>query len=62
MDRNNKTIPIKYANYDFAKPYITKYIKGETKKLALGYDKNYILKNISILNWFNNTGVKYIMI
>ena len=62
LDRNNKTIPIKYANYDFAKPYIIKYIKGETKKLVLGYDKNYILKNISILNGFNDTGVKYLMI
>ena len=62
LDRNNKSIPIKYANYDIAKPYITKYIKGETKKLILGYDRNYNLKNIAILNGFNDTGVKYLMI
>ena len=62
VDKNNKNIPIKYSNFDISKPYITKYIKGEVKKLTIGYDKNYNLKNIVILNGFNDTGVKYLIV
>ena len=62
LDKNNKIIPIKYANFDINKPYIAKYIKGETKQLIIGYDKNYYLKNIIILNGLNDTGVKYLTI
>ena len=62
LDKNNRSIPIKYANFDVGKPYIAKYLKGETKKLILGYNKKYNLKHILILNGFNDTGVKYLMI
>ena len=32
------------------------------KKLTIEYDSNYILKNIIILNGFNDTGIKYLLI
>ena len=62
IDKNNKSIPIKNANFDFTKPYITKFIKGEIKKLTIEYETNYILKNIVILNGFNDTGIKYLLV
>ena len=62
LDRNNKSIPIKNANFDITKPYIAKYIKGDIKKLIIGYEKDYNLKNIVILNGFNDSGIKSLMI
>ena len=62
LDKNNRNIPIKYANFDTSKPYIAKFIKGETKKLIIGYDKNYSLKHLVILNGFNDTGIKFLII
>ena len=62
LDKNNKNIPIKNANFDTTKPYQMKYIKGDIKKLTIEYDSNYILKNIIILNGFNDTGIKYLLI
>ena len=61
-DKNNKNLPIKYSNYDTTKPYIAKYIKGESKKLIIGFDKKYNLKNIVIINGFNDIGVKNLLI
>ena len=62
LDKNNKNIPIKNANFDTTKPYQMKYIKGDIKKLTIEYESNYTLKNIIILNGFNDTGIKYLLI
>ena len=62
LDKSKKNIPIIFSNFEIAKPYITKFIKGETKKLIIGYDKKYSLKQIVIVNGFNDTGVKHLII
>ena len=62
IDKNNKNIPIKNSNFDITKPYLTKYIKGELKKLTIEYESNYALKNIVISNGFNDTGIKYLLV
>ena len=62
IDKNNKNIPIKTSNFDITKPYLTKYIKGEVKKLTIEYESNYALKNIVISNGFNDTGIKYLLV
>ena len=62
IDKNNKNIPIKKSNFDIGKPYITKYIKGDIKKLTIELEPNYIIKNIVILNGYNDIGIKYLII
>ena len=62
IDKNNKNIPIKKSNFDLGKPYITKYNKGDIKKLTIEFEPNYILKNIVILNGYNDIGTKYLLI
>ena len=62
LDRNNKNIPIKYSNFDLTKPYNTKYIKGELKKLIIGFDKSYNIKTIVIINGANDIGIKNVII
>ena len=62
LDKNNKSIPIKKANFDIAKPYIIKYNKGENKKLTIEFESNNIIKNIVILNGYNDIGIKYLLI
>ena len=62
LDKNKKNIPIIYSNFEITKPYIAKFIKGETKKLIIGYDKNCSLKQIVIVNGFNDTGAKHLII
>ena len=62
LDKNNKNIPIKFANFDTSKPFLTKFNKGEVKKLIIEFESDYTLGNIVILNGFNDTGVKYLLI
>ena len=62
IDKNNKNIPIKKSNFDLGKPYITKYNKGDIKKLTIEFEPNYVLKNIVILNGYNDIGTKYLLI
>ena len=62
LDKNNKNIPIINSNFDITKPLLMKYIKGDIKKLTIEYDANHILKNIVILNGFNDMGIKYLLI
>ena len=62
LDKNKKNIPIIYSNFEITKPYIVKFIKGETKRIIIGYDKNYSLKQIVIVNGFNDTGAKHLII
>ena len=62
IDKNNKNIPIEKTNFDIGKPYITKYNKGDIKKLTIEFEPNYVLKNIVILNGYNDIGIKYLLI
>ena len=62
IDKNNKNIPIKSSNFDVTKPCLIKFNQGESKKLIIEYESNYSLKNIVILNGFNDIGIKYILI
>ena len=62
IDKNNKNIPIQNSNFDTTKPYLTRFIKGEINKLIIEYEANYALKNIVILNGFNDTGINYLLI
>ena len=62
IDKNNKNIPIKNSNFVVSKPCLINFIQGETKKLTIEYESIYTLKNIVILNGFNDIGIKYLII
>ena len=62
IDTLNEKIHIKKANYDTDKAYIDKYNKGETKILVFYYDIKKKIKNIEIINGFDDSGIKSIII
>ena len=62
IDKSNKKIVINKANYDTTKPYIQKYNKGETQKLMFYYNIKNKIKNIEIINGFDDSGIKSIII
>ena len=62
IDTLNEKIHIKKSNYDVNKAYIDKYNKGETKILVLYYDIKKKIKNIEIINGFDDSGIKSIII
>ena len=62
IDTLNEKILIKKANYDIDKAYIDKYNKGETKILVFYYDIRKKIKNIEIINGFDDSGIKSIII
>ena len=62
IDNFNEKININKANYDINKQYIDNYNKGETKKLIFYYDKKRKIKNIEIINGFDDSGIKTLVI
>ena len=62
IDILNQKINIQKSNYDFNKPYINQYNKGETKILIFYYDTKSKIKNIEIVNGFDDSGIKSIII
>ena len=62
IDIYNEKIEIKNANYDIDKEYIEKYNKGETKILIFYFDIKNKIKNIEIINGFDDSGIKSIII
>ena len=62
IDTLNQKINIQKANYDFSKPYINQYNKGETKILTFYFDIKTKIKNIEIVNGFDDSGIKSIII
>ena len=62
IDELNEKIRIYKANYDVNKPYVNRYNKGEIKKLIFYYDIKEKIKNIEIINGFDDSGIKSIII
>ena len=62
IDKSNEKVIINKANYDITKPYINKYNKGEIIKLIFYYDIKNKVKNIEIINGFDDSGIKSIII
>ena len=62
IDQFNEIINIYKANYDNNKQYEDSYIKGETKQLIFYYNKKRKIKNIEIVNGFDDSGIKSIVI
>ena len=62
IDELNEKIKIYNANYDINKPYVNRYNKGEIKKLIFYYNIKEKIKNIEIINGFDDSGIKSIVI
>ena len=62
IDNFNEKININNANYDINTQYLENYKKGETKKLIFYYDKIRKIKNIEIVNGFDDSGIKSLVI
>ena len=62
IDELNEKIKIYKANYDINKPYINRYNKGEIKKLIFYYNIKKKIKNIEIINGFDDSGIKSLII
>lgn len=62
FDKFSEKIEIKNSNYNINEPYLNRYNKGETKTLIFYYDKKIKIKNIEILNGFDDSGIKSIVI
>jgi len=61
IDELNEKISYK-ANYDINKPYVNRYNKGEIKQLIFYYNIKEKIKNIEIINGFDDSGIKSIII
>ena len=62
IDIFNEKIVINNANYDNNKPYLSEFKKGESHILIFYYDKKRKIKNIEIVNGFDDLGIKSIII
>ena len=62
IDEFNEKIKIHKANYDTNRPYVNRYNKGEIKKLIFYYNTKEKIKNIEIINGFDDSGIKSLVI
>ena len=62
IDELNEKIRIYKANFDINKPYVNRYNKGEIKKLIFYYNIKEKIKNIEIINGFDDSGIKSLII
>ena len=61
-DLEKKEIPVEKASFNMNQPWISKYFKSENKKIFFSISEDYIIKEIEILNGFNDMGIKNIQI
>ena len=61
-DLEKKEIPVEKASFNINQPWISKYFKSENKKIFFSIKEDYKIKEIEILNGFNDMGIKNIQI
>ena len=62
IDISNEKILILNSNYDTTKPYYHNFQKGDVQILSFSFNKIYKIKNIEIINGFDDSGIKNLFI